>query len=144
MRTFGNLLAFSPELWLLGGAIVVFVLARFTSGAATTSVALITIVLAFFALATQFKQTLTILDGAFVLDGYAIVVDVVVLAATALVLLAGSADILPEIREYERTSTAVVNAYVGPAVSHYMRSLTTKLVAAGITAPLEIMQSAGG
>ena len=95
MRTFGNLLAFSPELWLLGGAIVVFVLARFTSGAATTSVALITIVLAFFALATQFKQTLTILDGAFVLDGYAIVVDVVVLAATALVLLAGSADILP-------------------------------------------------
>jgi len=95
VRTFGNLLAFSPELWLLGGAIVVFVLARFTSGAATTSVALITIVLAFFALATQFKQTLTILDGAFVLDGYAIVVDVVVLAATALVLLAGSADILP-------------------------------------------------
>ena len=95
MRTFGNLLAFSPELWLLGGAIVVFVLARFTSGAATTSVALITIGLAFFALATQFKQTLTILDGAFVLDGYAIVVDVVVLAATALVLLAGSADILP-------------------------------------------------
>ena len=95
MRTFGNLLAFSPELWLLCGAIVVFVLARFTSGAATTSVAVITIVLAFFALATQFKQTLTILDGAFVLDGYGIVVDVVVLAATALVLLAGSADILP-------------------------------------------------
>ena len=60
------------------------------------------------------------------------------------VYLTCSADILPEIREYERTSTAVVNAYVGPAVSHYMRSLTTKLVAAGITAPLEIMQSAGG
>jgi N-methylhydantoinase A len=55
-----------------------------------------------------------------------------------------SADILPEIREYERTSTAVVNAYLGPAVSHYIRSLTTKLIAAGITAPLEIMQSAGG
>jgi N-methylhydantoinase A len=60
------------------------------------------------------------------------------------VYLTCSADILPEIREYERTSTAVVNAYVGPAVSHYLRSLTTKLVAAGITAPLEIMQSAGG
>ena len=55
-----------------------------------------------------------------------------------------STDILPEIREYERTSTAVVNAYLGPAVSHYVRSLSTKLVAAGITAPLEIMQSAGG
>ncbi|MEA2387161.1 MAG: N-methylhydantoinase, partial [Thermoleophilaceae bacterium] len=55
-----------------------------------------------------------------------------------------SADILPEIREYERTSTAVVNAYVGPAVTRYVRSLTSKLEAAGITAPLEIMQSAGG
>jgi N-methylhydantoinase A len=60
------------------------------------------------------------------------------------VYLTCSADILPEIREYERTSTAVVNAYVGPAVSRYMSSLTTKLAAAGIAAPLEIMQSAGG
>jgi NADH-quinone oxidoreductase subunit N len=95
MRTFGNLLAFSPELWLLAGAIVVFVLARFTSSAATTSAALITAVLAFLALATQFKQTITILDGAFLLDGFAIVIDVVVLAAAALVLLASAADILP-------------------------------------------------
>jgi NADH-quinone oxidoreductase subunit N len=95
MRTFGNLLAFSPELWLLGGAIVVFLLARFTSGAATTSAALVTVVLAFLALSTQFKQTITILDGAFLLDGFAIVVDVVVLAAAALTLLASAADILP-------------------------------------------------
>jgi N-methylhydantoinase A len=55
-----------------------------------------------------------------------------------------SADILPEIREYERTSTTVVNAYVGPAVTTYIRSLTSKLKAAGIDAPLEIMQGAGG
>ncbi len=55
-----------------------------------------------------------------------------------------SADILPEIREYERTSTAVVNAYVGPAVGTYLRSLTGKLADSGISAPLEIMQSAGG
>jgi N-methylhydantoinase A len=55
-----------------------------------------------------------------------------------------SADLLPEIREYERTSTAVVNAYVGPAVSHYLGSLTAKLVEAGLEAPLEIMQSGGG
>jgi N-methylhydantoinase A len=55
-----------------------------------------------------------------------------------------SADILPEIREYERTSTTVVNAYVGPAVSAYLRSLTGKLADSGIVAPLEIMQSAGG
>ena len=95
MRTFGNLLAFSPELWLLAGAVVVFLLARFTSGGATTSTALVTTVLAFLALATQFKQTITILDGAFLLDGFAIVLDVVVLAAAALVLLASAADILP-------------------------------------------------
>ncbi|TMD66837.1 MAG: hypothetical protein E6I84_04650 [Chloroflexi bacterium] len=95
MRTFGNLLAFSPELWLVAGAALVFALARFTSGATTTAAALITVILAFLALATQFKQTLTILDGAFLLDGFAIVVDVIILGCAALVLLAGAADILP-------------------------------------------------
>jgi len=95
VRTLGNLLAFSPELWLLGGAILVFVLARFTSGVFTTSVALMTVILAFLALSTQFKQTLTILDGAFLLDGFAIVVDVIILASAALVLLANAADMLP-------------------------------------------------
>lgn len=95
MKTFGNLLAFSPELWLLFGAIVVFVLARYASSATTTTVALITLVAAFFALATQFKQTITILDGAFLLDGFSIVVDVVLLAAAALSLVASQADILP-------------------------------------------------
>jgi NADH-quinone oxidoreductase subunit N len=95
VRTLDNLLAFSPELWLLGGALVVFVLARFTSSALTTSAALMTVILAFLALSTQFKQTILILDGAFLLDGFAIVVDVVVLAAAALVLLASAADVLP-------------------------------------------------
>ena len=55
-----------------------------------------------------------------------------------------SADILPEIREYERTSTAVVNAYLGPAVGRYVDSLRRRLDDAGIDAPLEIMQSSGG
>ncbi len=32
-----------------------------------------------------------------------------------------SVDVLPEIREYERTSTTVINAYVAPPVSHYLR-----------------------
>ena len=95
MKTFGNLLAFSPELWLLAGAIVIFLLARLRTGAPTTTVAVVTLVAAFLALATQFKQTITILDGAFILDGFAIVIDVVVLAAAVLTLLAGRADILP-------------------------------------------------
>ncbi len=55
-----------------------------------------------------------------------------------------SADILPEIREYERTSTAVVNAYVGPVVDRYLRSLASQLHGAGIDAPIRIMQSGGG
>ena len=38
-----------------------------------------------------------------------------------------SSEILAEIREYERTSTAVVNAYVGPGVAHYLRSLESSL-----------------
>ncbi|HKV30915.1 MAG TPA: NADH-quinone oxidoreductase subunit N [Candidatus Dormibacteraeota bacterium] len=95
MRTFGNLLAFSPELWLLAGAILVFLVARFVPRISTTTVALVTLLGAFLALATQFKQTISIIDGAFLLDGFAIVVDVVVLAAAALTLLASRADILP-------------------------------------------------
>lgn len=95
MTTLGNLLAFSAELWLLAGAIVVFLMARFTPRASTTTVAVVTLVAAFLALATQFKQTILILDGAFLLDGFAIVIDVVVLAAALLTLLASRTDILP-------------------------------------------------
>ena len=55
-----------------------------------------------------------------------------------------SSDILPEIREYERTSTAVVNAYIGPIVRHYVTSLSSQLKAAGVDGALHIMQSNGG
>jgi len=55
-----------------------------------------------------------------------------------------SSEILAEIREYERTSTAVVNAYVGSVVQRYIRSLESSLAEAGISAPLQIMQSSGG
>ena len=55
-----------------------------------------------------------------------------------------SSEILPEIREYERTSTTVVNAYVGPTVTRYIASLVEQLWQAGIRAPLEVMQSSGG
>ncbi len=55
-----------------------------------------------------------------------------------------SSEILPEIREYERTSTAVVNAYVGPAITRYLGSLVERLHEVGIEAQLEVMQSSGG
>ena len=47
-----------------------------------------------------------------------------------------SSDILPEIREYERTSTTVVNAYIGPTVEHYLAALSGRLRSMGLRAPL--------
>ena len=55
-----------------------------------------------------------------------------------------SCDVLPEIREYERTSTTVINAYLGPPVRSYLRSLAERLEEAGIAARLMVMQSGGG
>jgi N-methylhydantoinase A len=55
-----------------------------------------------------------------------------------------SVDVLPEIREYERTSTTVVNAYLGPRVQTYLDALARRLSDRGIQAPLHIMQSNGG
>ncbi|HEV7285745.1 MAG TPA: hydantoinase/oxoprolinase family protein, partial [Kaistia sp.] len=55
-----------------------------------------------------------------------------------------SFDVLPEIKEYERTSTTVVNAYVLPVVSQYLSVLTAALQASGMKAPLLLMQSNGG
>jgi N-methylhydantoinase A len=59
-------------------------------------------------------------------------------------IAAVSSEVLPEIREYERTSTTVVNAYVGPVVSRYLRSLQRRLAQAGVGARLVMMQSSGG
>ncbi len=58
--------------------------------------------------------------------------------------VSGSYEILPEIREYERTSSTVVNAYVGPILHRYLLSLTKKLKVAGVAAPLQVLQSGGG
>ena len=55
-----------------------------------------------------------------------------------------SHEILPEIKEYPRTSTTVINAYVQPVVSAYITALAARLRAIGIDAPLQLMQSNGG
>ena len=55
-----------------------------------------------------------------------------------------SVDVLPEPREYERTSTTVINAYVGPPVNAYLESLRGQLRQNGISARLQVMQSSGG
>ncbi len=55
-----------------------------------------------------------------------------------------SSEILPEIKEYPRTSTTVINAYVQPVVRAYITALDARLKALGIEAPLQLMQSNGG
>ena len=52
--------------------------------------------------------------------------------------------VCPEIREYERTSTALANAYVQPLMAGYLAKLRDGLGAAGLGAPLLLMTSAGG
>ena len=55
-----------------------------------------------------------------------------------------SVDVLPQIREYDRTSTTVINAYVRPLVESYLANLSTELGEAGIQSPVLVMQSHGG
>jgi N-methylhydantoinase A len=55
-----------------------------------------------------------------------------------------SVDILPEIREYERTSTTVINALVGPPMRDYLQSLLDTLAKRGLPKRVQMMQSAGG
>lgn len=49
-----------------------------------------------------------------------------------------------EWREYERTSSAVVEAYTGPVVRNYLVDLEKQLIERGVDVPLHIMQSSGG
>ncbi|PWT92990.1 MAG: methylhydantoinase [Proteobacteria bacterium] len=56
-----------------------------------------------------------------------------------------SSEILPVIREYPRLSTTVIDAYVGPCIANYLRSLEHRLNAHGVdTAQKFLMQSNGG
>jgi N-methylhydantoinase A len=59
-------------------------------------------------------------------------------------MLTVSCELMPVIKEYERTSETVVNAYVRPAVTRYMELLSRTIAGLGIRAPLLVMQSSGG
>lgn len=92
--TLGNLLTFAPECWLLLGAAVAFVMGRLRPRAEdeTSVVGLVALALALVALLTQLRSTLTIFDGAFLLDGYTRVLQGIVLAAAGMCLLLTLAD----------------------------------------------------
>jgi N-methylhydantoinase A len=55
-----------------------------------------------------------------------------------------SSDVLPQIKEYERSSTTVINAYVKPLTVGYLGKLEQGLAREGFAAPLQIMLSNGG
>jgi N-methylhydantoinase A len=55
-----------------------------------------------------------------------------------------SSIVLPEIQEFERTSTTVVNAYVQPLIARYLATLRERLEAVKAEAPVLVMQSNGG
>ena len=59
------------------------------------------------------------------------------------VFVTSSSDVCPQFREFERTSTAVVNAYIGPAVGSYIRGISEKANAMGVR-DLMIVKSNGG
>ena len=55
-----------------------------------------------------------------------------------------SCDVVDMIREYERFSTAAMNAFIGPRTAGYLRNLETTLRERGVGAPIRLMQSNGG
>ncbi len=55
-----------------------------------------------------------------------------------------SHEVAPEFREYERFSTTVVNAYLGPIMQRYLSLLRPRLAEIGVSAPAHLTQSNGG
>ena len=55
-----------------------------------------------------------------------------------------SSELLPQIREYERTINTVLNAYLQPAISHHLSGLEQALRELGVPTPLYMMHGAGG
>ena len=60
------------------------------------------------------------------------------------IYMALSSEVWPEFREYERASTTVMSAYVGPTISSYVEALEKDLRKMGLAGSFEIMQSSGG
>jgi N-methylhydantoinase A len=55
-----------------------------------------------------------------------------------------SSEVLPEFREYERTLTAALNAYVAPTVGRYLDNLSGRLAGCGIRGSVGLLRSDGG
>lgn len=71
-------------------------------------------------------------------------VDALVRSIAPNVFVSTSIRVRPMLKEYERTSETVVNAYVMPVVTSYLRSLKASLSSIGLNVPIFVMQSSGG
>ncbi|MGH7118263.1 MAG: hydantoinase/oxoprolinase family protein [Acetobacteraceae bacterium] len=80
----------------------------------------------------------------FVNPAHEIRVREIIAAARPDLAISLSSEVSPEMREWERFSTTVANAYVQPLMAGYLRRLESELHALGFTAPLFLMLSGGG
>ena len=55
-----------------------------------------------------------------------------------------SSEVAPEFREFERTSTTILNAYLAPETGRYLDRLTARSAEAGLPSDVEVMRSSGG
>jgi N-methylhydantoinase A len=95
-------------------------------------------------LAEKVEAIAVCLINSFTNPAHELMVKEVVQRKAPQIPLSVSFEVLPEIKEYERTSTTTINAYVMPIVTTYLRALRAGLDAAGIPARLLLMQSNGG
>jgi N-methylhydantoinase A len=58
--------------------------------------------------------------------------------------ICASSEVIPQIREFERFTTAALNAFTGPRVRDYLQDFEQRLRALGVEGPIHIMQSNGG
>ena len=65
-------------------------------------------------------------------------------AAAPRAWVCASSEVLPEIREYERFSTTVLNAYIGPLMNRYLEGLESRLASKGFSRTIFLMTSNGG
>jgi N-methylhydantoinase A len=60
------------------------------------------------------------------------------------VMVSLSSDVSPQMREYERFSTTIANAYIQPLIASYLHRLSDRLAAEGAACPVFLMHSGGG
>ena len=70
--------------------------------------------------------------------------DILRAALPAEITIVASSEVFPELREYERSTTTLMSAYVGPLMTRYLGTLEQRLREIGITARVQVMESGGG